>query len=103
VDLALHNRTVPLIELVNSLPTKQDELLPILSTAMTVLRDLIALKRSEDAPLCFFTDRDAATEKAYSSSLSAMLSLYDILTQTADNLQRNANIKLTLTAMIAKI
>ena len=103
IDLALHNKTVPLIELVNSLPTKQDELLPILSTAMTVLRDLIALKQSEDAPLCFFTDRDTATEKAYASSLSAMLSLYDILTQTADNLQRNANIKLTLTAMIAKI
>ena len=103
VNYALHNQTVALIELINELPTKQDELLPILSTASTVLRDLIALKQSEDAPLCFFTDRATATEKAYASSLSAMMALYGILTQTSDNLSRNANIKLTLTAMIAKI
>ena len=103
IDCALRHRTVALVELVNSLPPKQDELLPILSTASVALRDLIALKQSEGAPLCFYTDRTVATEKAYSHSLSAMLSLYDTLTETADNLARNANIKLTLTAMIAKL
>ncbi len=103
VDYALHRRTVPLVELINSLPTKQDELLPILSSATTALRDLIALKQSEEAPLCFYTNRNVATEMAYSGTLSAMLSLYDTLTETADHLSRNANIKLTLTAMIAKI
>ena len=103
VDCALRRKTVALVELINSLPPKQDELLPILSTANVALRDLIALKQSEDAPLCFYTDRAAATEKAYANSLSAMLALYDILTETAEYLSRNANIKLTLPAMIAKI
>ena len=103
VDCALRRKTVALVELINSLPPKQDELFPILSTANVALRDLIALKQSEDAPLCFYTDRTAATEKAYANSLSAMLTLYDTLTETAEYLSRNANIKLTLTAMIAKL
>lgn len=103
VSLALHRNIVPLLDLINSLPTKQDELLPILSTAGVVLRDLIALKQSGDAPLCFYVDREIAMEKAYSFSLSAMLSLYDVLTDTADTISKNVNMKLCLTAMIAKL
>lgn len=103
VDNALGRKTVALIELINSLPPKQDELFPVLAAANTALRDLIALKQSENAPLCFYTDRTAATEKAYANSLRTMLSLCDALTEASDHLARNANIKLTLTALIAKI
>lgn len=103
VEYALARKPVPLIELINTLPPKQDELFPVLAAAQNVLRDLIALKQSETAPLCFYTDREAATEQAYRYSLAAMLKLYDNLTETEDRLSRNANIKLTLTAMIAKL
>lgn len=103
VEYALARKPIPLIELINTLPPKQDELFPVLTAAQNVLRDLIALKQSETAPLCFYTDREAATELAYRHSLAAMLRLYDNLTETEDRLSRNANIKLTLTAMIAKL
>jgi len=103
VTAALAHKKRKLIELINEFPPKQEELLSILSAAQTALRDLIALKQSETAPLCFFTDRASATELAYANSLSAMLTTYDILEQTASLLARNANIKLTLTVMTAKL
>ena len=92
-----------LIELINLLPAKRDELFPILSAAQTALRDLIALKQSETAPLCFYTNREAATESSYRYSLAAMLRLFDNLADAEDRLARNANVKLTLSAMIAKL
>lgn len=102
-EYALDRNTVPFIELVNAVTPKQDEWLPLLSLAQVALRDLIALKQSESAPLCFYTDRDAATERAYGHSLASMLALYDNFSATEDRIARNANIKLTLTAMIAKL
>ena len=103
VESALAKRHAALIELINTLPQKQDELFPILSAVQVALRDLIALKQSETAPLCFYTDRETATELAYRYSLAAMIRLYDNLADTEERLGRNANMKLTLTAMIAKL
>ena len=100
---SLARRFVPLVELINQLPPKQDEWLPIFAAAQTALRDLIALKQSESAPLCFYTDREGATEQAYRYSLASMLKLCDRLAEAEDHISRNANIKLTLTAMIAKL
>lgn len=103
VKLTLSKNSLELIELIITLPTKQDELLPILTYAETMLRDLILLKKSEEATLCFFSDRDAATDLSYSTSLSNLLSLYSQIGKTKDTLQRNANIKLTLSVLLANI
>ena len=103
INLALAKNTLPLVELITSLPQKQDELLPILTYAETALRDLILLKKSEDAVLCFYSDREQATEKSYSTSISSILALYDKIESTKQTLTRNANIKLTLTALLANI
>lgn len=102
-EYALDRKTVALIELVNGIGAKQDEWLPLLSLTQVVLRDLIALKRSEAAPLCFYTDRAAALERAYGHSVASLLSICDTLSVAEDRIARNANIKLTLTAMIAKL
>lgn len=103
VENALARRFVPLVEQINQIPQKQDELFPIFAAAQTALRDLIALKQSGTAPLCFYTNRETATEQAYRYSLASMLRLCDRLTEAEDRISRNANIKLTLTAMIAKL
>lgn len=102
-EYALDRKFVPLIELVNAVGAKQDEWLPLLSLTQVVLRDLIALKRSETAPLCFYTDRAAALERAYGHSVAALLGICDTLATAEERISRNANIKLTLTAMIAKL
>ncbi len=103
IELVFAKNTRGLAELFVALPTKQDELLPILTCAETALRDLILLKKSEDATLCFYSDREKALEKAYSVSLSNLLALSSKLNKTKDTLLRNANIKLTLTALLANI
>ncbi len=103
VENALGRRVVPLVDMIYSLPQKQDELVPILSLACSALRDLITLKQAENAPLCFYTDRSVATETAYSHSLSALLSLYDNFTNAADLLTKNIHPKLTLTALLAQL
>ncbi len=103
IDLTFSKNTRGLIELFVTLPQKQDELIPIINCAETALRDLILLKKSEDAVLCFYSDREAAAEKAYGISLSSLLSLYSKLGNTKETLMRNANIKLTLTALLANI
>ena len=103
IHLALKKNMVVLIELINKFPKKHDELLPIFATAQTALRDLIALKQSEDAPLCFYTNRETAIEEAYRFSRATLFRLSDLLTETEERLTRNANSKLTLTAMIAKL
>lgn len=103
IHLALKKNMVALIELINKFPKKHDELLPIFATAQTALRDLIALKQSEDAPLCFYTNRETAIEEAYRFSRATLFRLSDLLTETEERLTRNANSKLTLTAMIAKL
>ena len=103
IDLTFSKNTRGLIELFVTLPQKQDELIPIINCAETALRDLILLKKNEDAVLCFYSDRDAAAEKAYGISLSSLLSLYSKLGNTKETLMRNANIKLTLTALLANI
>ena len=103
VENALSKKMPPLIELINLLPAKRDDLFPILAASQTALRDLIALKQSENAPLCFYTNRETAIESSYRYSLSSMLRLCDNLAGAEDRLARNANVKLTLSAMIAKL
>ena len=103
INSALSKNTLSLVELMLSLPQKQDELLPIFNYAQTALRDLILLKKSENAMLCFYSEREQAIEKSYSTSLSSILSLYDKIEKTKETLTRNANIKLALTALLANI
>ena len=103
VNLTLSKSALALTELFVSLPTKQDELIPILTCAETLLRDLILLKKSEDAVLCFYSERETATELSYSTSLSNLLSLYNQIGSTKEKLLRNANIKLTLSVLLANI
>lgn len=103
IELTFAKNTRGLIELIISLPPKQDELIPIINCAETALRDLILLKKSEETVLCFYSNREDAAEKAYSVSLSNLLSLYSKLGKAKETLMRNANIKLTLTALLANI
>ena len=77
--------------------------MPILWNMQSALRDLIALKKTASAPLIFYTDRESAMELAYTCSTALLLSLYQKLSTSVDNISRNANIRLTLTALLSEI
>ena len=92
-----------LVRLLCQLPAKQDELLPVLTCAQSALRDLVALKRVPDAPLVFYSDRETASELAYSCSLHTLYRVYEAIDTAIDNISRNANIRLSLSSILSKI
>jgi DNA polymerase-3 subunit delta' len=87
------------MQFLNSLGTRRDELIEQFSTVLLCLRDLLLLKQTENAPLCFFSDREEAASLAYSFTTPNLLSLCDSVSDTIDRLRANANVRLTVTAM----
>lgn len=83
----------------NTLSQKRDELSEQLLTLQICLRDLLLCKQTEQAPLCFFTDREEALSLAYGFTTPTLLSLCDSVQEAIDRLQSNANVNLTLTAL----
>ena len=92
-----------LIDLISDFPQKsRPEVLERIALISAALRDLILLKRSEDAPLCFYHDREAAIELSDSFTLSHLLSLFSSCDEARDAIIRNANVKLTLTNLVMR-
>jgi hypothetical protein len=84
---------------INSLGSRRDELIEQFSTILLCLRDLLLCKQTENAPLCFFSDREEAASLAYSFTTPTLLSLCDSVSEAADRLRANANVRLTIIAM----
>ena len=74
-----------------------------LEQTMVALRDIIALKKSEDAPLCFYGDREDALDISSKRPITYLLSVYTELERALDSVSRNANIRLTLTDLAASV
>lgn len=83
----------------NNLGTRRDELIEQLSTILLCLRDLLLCKQTENAPLCFFSDREEASSLAYTFTTPELFSLCDSVSDATDRLRANANVRLTITAM----
>ncbi len=88
------------LELTADFSNKRNIVSEELSAISLALRDLILLKKSDEAPLCFWYDRDAAIELAWQYTLADLLALYDRVTVASDSLSKNANLRLTLTKLI---
>ena len=88
------------MRLLNSLnSTRRDELTEQFGTILLCLRDLLLCKQTENAPLCFFSDREEASMLAYAFTTPALLSLCDSVSVATDRLRANANVRLTITAL----
>ena len=79
--------------------SKREEILPVLVDVQTALRDLALLKRTENAPLCFYTDRERALAICDRTSLQGILNLTERVESCRKSLLRNANVKLSLTTL----
>lgn len=87
----------------SALSSKRDELFKQLETVTVAIRDLIVLKKYENAPLCFYTDREDAIELSSLKSATFLFKLTDAFDEAMTALEKNANIKLTVAALSAKI
>lgn len=91
--------TGEMMRLINTLSSRRDELTEQLGIVLLCLRDLLLCKQTENAPLCFFSDREEAASLAYSFTTPALLTLCDSVSDAVDRLRANANVRLTIIAM----
>ena len=91
---------VETMRFVNSLGVRRDELIEQLGTVLICLRDLLLCKQTENAPLCFFSDREEAASLAYSFTTPSLLLLCDSVSDAVERLHANANVRLTVIAMV---
>ena len=91
--------TVMTMRFLNNLGARRDELVEQFSAILLCLRDLLLLKQTENAPLCFFSDAEEASSLAYAFTTPALLTLCDSVSDAIDRLRANANVRLTVTAM----
>ncbi|MBE6619865.1 MAG: hypothetical protein E7625_00675 [Ruminococcaceae bacterium] len=88
-----------MLGLLSRFGTKREEVLLLLSDVQYALRDLMLLKRTEGAPLCFYTDTEAAMTLCDATSMQALLSLFEAVEACRRQLLRNANVRLSLTSL----
>lgn len=100
VSLLSGSNKARVLEAVVAFGSKRQEVSTRLGYVQYALRDLILLKKDEHAPLCFFEERDYAAELATHYTLDALFLLYDAIDKALDDLERNANVRLTLTCMM---
>lgn len=97
-----HTGGEELLEILQKFPTSRTEISERLSLILLALRDLAVLKRSEEAELCFYHDRNEALELSDRFTLTSLFDLISACERASDAMSRNANVKLTLTNLIMR-
>ncbi len=88
-----------LIPLLLKFSSKRDALERELTVLSDAIRDLILLKKSDDAPLTFYSDRNDAIELCDRTTLSFLYELYLAVSTAFEENKRNANVRLMMTKM----
>lgn len=78
---------------------KRDILRQFLSLLSDAAHDLILLKKSDNAPLSFYSDRQNAIELCDRASLPSLFRLYEAISVALDENARNVNVRLILTKL----
>ncbi len=91
---ALYEATKPLGAM------KREELLSLLALLGDALRDLILVKRAQDAPLLYYYRQAAAMTVAETVGIRRLLTLYDAKEEAEESLSKNANIAVTVSAFL---
>jgi len=73
-----------------------NERLPLILSAV---RDLILIKKSDDASLCFYANKDEAIELCDKVSIAFLYSLEEAIANALSENQRNSSVKLLTTKM----
>lgn len=92
-----------LLTLMLTFPRARDELSAQLCMLRLALRDLCLLSRTENAPLCFYTDRESAAELAVRLPLSRWIRCICAVDDAVAALDANANVGLTQTRLFDRL
>ena len=87
------------LPLLNRFSNKREVLREQLEAASEAVRDLILLKKTDDAPITFFSDRNDAIELSDCAPLPYLYGLGEAIRRALEELSRNANVRLCLIRM----
>ena len=88
-----------LLLLMNKLSSKRDILSEQLSLLLSAIRDLMVLKKNENAVLCFYCDQNEAIELCDTTSLTFLYNFQAAVVTALKENTKNANIKIMLMKM----
>ncbi len=94
-------RASAILPLLSRFAAKRDALCPQLYMLSEAVTDLILLKSSDTASLCFFADRQRAIEICDRVSMSFLYELNTAVINATQSIQRNANVRLTMIKLAA--
>ena len=105
IVLALRKNTPysTLLSAIKEIPTKKDEFAATLESIICAIRDLILLKNAQNAPLVFYSDRNAATALAEQFNTKRLMSAYDLLCDALLDNSRNVSTASLIAVIGAKI
>ncbi len=89
------------LPLLNRFSSKRDVLSSQLSVLSEAVTDLLLLKKTEHAPLEFFSDREAACTMSDRVSVQLLYGFSEAVMTAIDHNRRNANVRLTLLKMLS--
>lgn len=79
----------------------RDKLKELFTLSLFALRDLAAVKKSKDAPLCFFTSYREANMLATKHSIQKILYTFSMVEGGIESLNSNSNVPCTLASLIS--
>ena len=88
---------------VKAMSSKRKELSEDLSALQLAIRDLCLLAKDENAPLLFYTNREYALLHSSALGSRRLHHLYDVILDTQNSLQRNANMSLLQTTLATSL
>lgn len=88
------------LEIASALGSKRNDVIRALTAVEYALRDLMVLKKAENAHLCFYHDKETAQEISAHFTSIALMSLYDAINRAIEDLEANLNVKLTVLNMM---
>ena len=92
-----------IVSLLYKFEKKREPLMDLLFTVELAIRDLIAIDRTESAPLLFFYDRQEALSLSDAVNIRRLMQIYDKLKNLQDLINSNTNIRLTVTNFFSEI
>lgn len=93
------HRTDRVLSTIAQFGTKRDDVSATLGYISLALRDLILIKTTDHVVLTYYTSEDAAMDVAFRVSMPALLRISRAIDAAREDLERNGNVRLTLTRM----
>ena len=104
VTVAIRGRgAAEAMPIISRFSPKRDVVSDQLFAISEAIRDLIVMKKSDTAELCFFADRDFAIELSDRASTVFLFKMMTAVETAKDEIGRNANVKLCLIKLASNI